>query len=122
MLFSFTNHFELFCLFEYLNSLLVLYILVSVPTVKPSLNLLKTPQGYNTKFMSSYFFLPALLNYFFLLFLISVCLFYIYLYFISDTFFLISFNDLKFLQGSSFFSLFLLLFLIFKLGVAPLHF
>lgn len=122
MLFSFTNHFELFCLFEYLNSLLVLYILVSVPTVKPSLNLLKTPQGYNTKFMSSYFFLPALLNYFFLLFLISVCLFYVYLYFISDTFFLISFNDLKFLQRTSFFSLFLLLFLIFKLGVAPLHF
>lgn len=122
MLFSFTNHFELFCLFEYLNSLLVLFILISVPTLKPTLNLLKTPQGYNTKFMSSYFFLPALLNYFFLLFLISICLFYIYLYFLSDLLFLISFNDLKFFQGQTFFATFLLLFLVFKLGVAPLHF
>ena len=121
-IFSFTNHFELLCVFEYLNALIVLYILVSVPTLKPSVHLFRAPLSHNVRFLSSYFFIPAILNYFFLLFIVSICLFFFYLYFLSDLLFQMSFSGLGLVPVKTGFSLFLFLFLLLKLGVAPFHF
>lgn len=121
--FSFTTHFELLCIFEYTNALIILYILVSVPTLKPSSDLFKFNIGANFRFMSSYFFLPALLNYFFLLFLVSILLFYFYFNFLIDNELVMTMQSLNFLPRSNhFFTSFLLFFTLLKLGVAPLHF
>ena len=121
-IFSFTNHFELLCVFEYLNALIVLYILVSVPTLRPGVHLFRTSFSYNVKFLSSYFFIPAILNYFFLLFIISICLFFFYLYFLSDVLFQMSFSGLALVPIKSGFSFFFFFFLLLKLGIAPFHF
>lgn len=120
--FTLTNHFELMCIFEYTNALLVLYILITTPSLKPSVDLFKSSLGKNTKFLTSYFFLPALLNYFFLLFIISIFLFYFYIYLIVDLSFAVGFTATSISNKSSIFTTFFLTFLIFKLGIAPLHF
>lgn len=120
--FTLTNHFELMCIFEYTNALLVLYILLTTPSLKPSLELFKSSLGKNTKFLTSYFFLPALLNYFFLLFIISIFLFYFYIYLIVDLSFTMSFATIAVSNRPTVFTTFFLTFLIFKLGIAPLHF
>ena len=120
--FTVTNHFELLCIFEYTNALLVLYILITTPSLKPNLDLFKSSLGKNTKFLTSYFFLPALLNYFFLLFIISIFLFYFYIYLIVDLSFSMGFTSMAISNKSSVFTTFFLAFLLFKLGIAPLHF
>jgi hypothetical protein len=85
-------------------------------------HLFRAPVSYNVKFLSSYFFIPAILNYFFLLFIISICLFFFYLYFLSDVLFQMSFSGLALVPVKSGFSFFLFLFLLLKLGIAPFHF
>ena len=120
--FSITNHFELICIFEYLNALLVLYILISTPTIKPNIDAFKSSIGKNTKYLTSYFFLPALINYFFLIFIISIFLFYFYIYLLVDLSFTSNFAVLSISLKNPIFFTFFLIFLIFKLGIAPLHF
>ena len=122
LFFSIVNHFELLCIFEYINALLVLYILISTPTLKPTLDVFKSSLGKNTKFLTSYFFLPALINYFFLLFIISIFLFYFYVYVLMDLSFVSNFSDLAVSLKSPTTFIFFFIFLVFKLGVAPLHF
>lgn len=120
--FSVVNHFELLCIFEYINALLVLYILISTPSTKPTLETFKSSLGKNTKFLNSYFFLPALINYFFLLFIISIFLFYFYIYVLVDISFTSNFSALAVSIKSPTVFIFFFIFLVFKLGVAPLHF
>ena len=120
--FTITNHFELICIFEYVNALLVLYILISTTCLKPTLDLFKSSLGKNTKFLTPYFFLPALINYFFLIFIISIFLFYFYIYLLLDLSFTSSFAVTGIVVKTPKFFVFFLIFLVFKLGVAPLHF
>lgn len=120
--FSVVNHFELLCIFEYINALLVLYILISTPSTKPTLETFKSSLGKNTKFLNSYFFLPALINYFFLLFIISIFLFYFYVYVLVDISFTSNFSALAVSIKSPTVFIFFFIFLVFKLGIAPLHF
>lgn len=120
--FTLTNHFELICIFEYTNALLILYILISTTSLKPTLDLFKSSLGKNTKYLTTYFFLPALLNYFFLIFIISIFLFYFYIYLLLDLSFTSSFAVTNIVLKTPKFFLFFLIFLVFKLGVAPLHF
>ena len=119
--FLLSNHFELLCLLEYLNALLVLFILNVLPSLKQGPVLFQLTASKNFRFLTSFFFLPALLNYFFLMFIVSILLFVIYLHVISELNFLYSFQQLAFLPNKTPLLVFFFLFLLFKLGAAPAH-
>ena len=120
--FIFNNHFELICLLEYLNTITLLYILLTTPKLGFTKFISSRNLSLNFRYSSFYYFLPSTLNYFFLVFFVSIIVFFLYVYLLLSLNFVIGFDFIVFFRDYRLLVLFFLFFLILKLGAAPLHF